>query len=115
MNEDRLKDILELSLKDDFILKKERKGKHLLEQRTIYVDFLLHPNEDLISKGFDPMWFGCEVKSPNVIKEPQKTVMDLAKQCIDYTESKIDRYYPWFYCNVPKYASLFSFAKTFNE
>jgi len=54
-DEDGLKDILEASLKNDFILKREVWGKHLLEQRKIRIDFLLYPKQHLTEKGFEPI------------------------------------------------------------
>ncbi|MBW1682873.1 MAG: hypothetical protein JRJ35_11260 [Deltaproteobacteria bacterium] len=106
-DEDRLKDILEQSLEKDFILKREKVGYHLLEQRKVRIDFLLYPKQHLIENGFEPIWFGCEVKSPAVKKEPQKNVMDLAKQCIDYTESKIDGIIPSFALMFPSMYHFF--------
>lgn len=95
-DEDGLKDIIETSLGNDFILRREVTGYHLLEKRKIRIDFLAHPKEHLIANHFEPLWFGIEVKSPAVKKEPQKKVMDLAKQAIDYTESEYDGIIPNF-------------------
>ncbi len=112
MDEDCLKDILKNSLKNDFIIEWEKVGCHLLEQRKIRIDFLLYPKQHLIDNGFDPLWFGCEVKSPAVKKEPQKNVMDFAKQCIDYTESKIDGIVPNF---VVMFPSMYHFFHAHNQ
>ena len=95
-DEDGLKSIIEASLGDDFILKREVWGFHLLERRKIRIDFLAYPKEHLIENKFEPLWFGIEVKSPFVKKEPQKNVLDFAKQAIDYTESEYDGIIPNF-------------------
>jgi len=51
---------------------------------------LLFPKKELIELGFEPLWFGCEVKSPKVKEEASKRVLNLGKQCIDYTETKFE-------------------------
>lgn len=101
LNEDSLKEILINCLSNDFIIKKEVPGYHLLELKKVRIDFLLFPKQHMIDKKFEPVWFGCEVKSPAVKKKPQTNIMNLAKQCIDYTESKFIDIIPSFVVMFP--------------
>jgi hypothetical protein len=106
-DEDKLKNIVENSLNNDFILNKEKVGYHLLECHQIRIDFLAYPKDNLIERNFEPLWFGIEVKSPAVKIEPQKNVLDLAKQAIDYAESKYDEIIPNFILIFPSMYHFF--------
>lgn len=90
LDEPELQSFVSDKLKNHFIVKPQVKGYHLLEQHKVIIDFLLYPKQKLIDSGFDPKWFGCEVKSPNVKQEASKRILNLGKQCIDYTETKFD-------------------------
>lgn len=111
-NEDQLKDILLKSLQADFDIDREVTGFHLLERRKVRIDFLLYPKQHLVENGFDPLWFGCEVKSPAVKKEAIKNIKTFAKQCIDYTESDFDGIIPNFCLMFP---SMFHFFYAHNN
>ena len=82
-------------------------GYHLLEHHRIRIDFLAYPKDHLIERNFEPLWFGIEVKSPAVKIEPQKNVLDLAKQAIDYTESKYGEIIPNFILIFPSMYHFF--------
>ena len=74
--------------------------ERLIELRDRFIiDILAYPKEHLIENNFEPLWFGIEVKSPFVKKEPQKNVLDFAKQAIDYTESEYDESFPILLCS----------------
>lgn len=90
LDEDQLKYLVKETLEEHFIIKGEQTGYHLLEQREIRIDFLMYPKQKLIDLGFEKLWFGCEVKSPSAKQEAKKRVLNLAKQCIDYTETKFE-------------------------
>jgi len=90
LSEDDLKSIVEKTLEEHFTLKPEVKGYHLLEKKEVFIDFLLFPKQEIIDLGFEPFWFGCEVKSPNVKEDASKRILNLGKQCIDYTETKFE-------------------------
>lgn len=101
LDEDELKALLENKLEDDFLIEKDKRGRHLIENRTVVIDYLLHPKDHLINLGFDDLWFGCEVKSPKGKKEAHKKLLNFAKQSIDYTESEFGGIIPGFILMFP--------------
>ncbi len=107
LTEEELKEILEKTLSNDFIIEKDKPGFHLLEQRKVVIDYLLYPKKHLIDSGFDDVWFGCEVKSPVGKKEAHKKLLDFAKQSIDYTESDFEGTIPVFVLMFPSMSHFF--------
>ena len=60
--EKSLKDELILLLRNEFDLYSDVPGVSDFYNKHIYADFLLFPKIQLIEHGFDPFWFGIEVK-----------------------------------------------------
>jgi hypothetical protein len=94
LSEDHLHHIVINTLSDSFTIRHEVAGRHLLENKGVRIDFLMYPKQRLIDQGFEPIWVGCEVKSPATKKKPITHIMDFAKQSIDYTESIFDGIVP---------------------
>lgn len=116
LDEDDLKQFVKKTLEKQFIIEPEVKGYHLLEQEKVVIDFLLYPKQELIDSGFEALWFGCEVKSPNVKEEASKRVLNLAKQCIDYTETKFENdIIPNFVVMFPAMSHFFHAKNRFND
>lgn len=61
-SEPPLQDWLANYLKRWFILKRECEGQDIRTGATGRIDFLAYPRQRLIAAGFDPLWFGIEVK-----------------------------------------------------
>ncbi len=116
MSEPDLKSVVLQTLKKQFILKSEVKGLHLLEQKKMAIDFLCHPKQELIDQGFEAQWFGCEVKSPIAKQDASKRVLNLAKQCLDYTETKFNNnIIPNFVVMFPSMPHFFHAKNRFND
>ncbi len=66
-------------------------GKDLIDDEKVIIDFMLYPKEHLIKAGFDPVWFGVEVKHFGISGETGK-MAHFIWQCITYFQSmfKID-------------------------
>lgn len=66
-------------------------GNYLPKKKELVIDFMLFPKEHLINAGFDPVWFGVEVKHFGISGETGK-MSRFIWQCITYTQSmfKID-------------------------
>lgn len=62
LEEDRLKHKLVQYISDDFLIRKEVRGVHLIGRTGVSIDFLLYPKQHLIDDGFDSEWIGLEAK-----------------------------------------------------
>ncbi len=60
--ESNLKEILIGQLNSDFILLSEISGVSDFYNKKIKIDILAYPKEHLVDNGFDPEWFGVEIK-----------------------------------------------------
>ncbi len=61
-SEPELKAWLEAHLSEDFILKPEVVGKHMSEGVRVQIDYIAYAKPHLIAHGFEPVYFGIEVK-----------------------------------------------------
>lgn len=61
-SEPELKAWLEEHLGEDFILKPEVVGKHTSESVRVQIDYIAYAKPHLIAHGFEPEYFGIEVK-----------------------------------------------------
>ena len=86
MNENALKKSFQKTLHKDFIIKPDVKGRFLVDNTKVEIDFLIYPLDHLVEKGFEKLWIGIEVKSPYV-KEPVKQGLKVAWQAITYAQS----------------------------
>ncbi|MBC8434394.1 MAG: hypothetical protein H8D96_21000 [Desulfobacterales bacterium] len=86
MNEITLKKILHRALNNDFVVRPDVKGRFLVDNSPVEIDFLIYPRDHLINNGFEKFWIGVEVKSPDV-KEPVKQGLKVAWQAITYAQS----------------------------
>lgn len=60
------KDLRELLIKEigcSFQIREEIEGKFLIDGTPVRIDFLMHPEKELIDRGFPDGWFGVEVKA----------------------------------------------------
>ncbi len=73
--------------KDDFLILPEVKGEELLHHKKVIIDFMLYPKLHLVKAGFDPKWFGVEVKHFGVAGETGK-MSRFIWQSITYVQSK---------------------------
>ena len=77
---------LESIINSDFKMHSQINGKSITEDAKVRIDYLLYPNEILIEHGFDPVWFGIEVK--HFAKQPELHEMTrFYWQCISYQQS----------------------------
>jgi hypothetical protein len=113
MNEDELKAVVRSVLGSDFLMKEEVDGLHLLTGEQVKIDFLLYPKDHLIASGFERIWVGIEVKSPNV-KEPVKNGLKLAWQAITYTQSEFGDIRPAFVLVYPHLKEFFPLLTAIN-
>lgn len=94
MNEATLKATLLEGLSEDFKILEEVGGSNLIEGKHVRIDLLLYPKPHLVARGFDPGWFGIEVKDIDFLRPhaSQKT-RRLFWQSITYAQSmfKVDR------------------------
>lgn len=49
-------------VKFDFDIYPQVNGKTIIENAIVRIDYLLRPKDHLIELGFDPVWFGIEIK-----------------------------------------------------
>ncbi|MBN8656608.1 MAG: hypothetical protein J0M11_12800 [Anaerolineae bacterium] len=73
--------------KDDFMIHPDVRGEELLHHKKVVIDFMLYPMPHLIKAGFDPVWFGIEVKHFGVAGETGK-MSRFIWQSISYVQSK---------------------------
>lgn len=60
--EKSLSEKLESIISSEFEIYPQIEGKSITESKNVRIDYMLYPKEILISHGFDPVWFGIEVK-----------------------------------------------------
>ncbi|MEZ4590941.1 MAG: hypothetical protein R3D55_07335 [Chloroflexota bacterium] len=90
IGEKRLQKRFENLLKDDFDLFPEVWGKNLVyPDKEVRIDYLLFPKPHLIEAGFDPVWFGVEIKHFGKPGETGK-LSRLIWQCITYVQSQFE-------------------------
>jgi len=72
---------------NDFRIFSNVSGNYLVNGKKVVIDFMLHPEKHLIELGFEPVWFGVEVKH---FGEPGKTgkMSRFVWQCITYDQSE---------------------------
>ena len=70
----------------DFRILANIAGKELLHQKKVVIDFMLYPMPHLLEAGFDPVWFGVEVKHFGISGETSK-MSRFVWQCITYVQS----------------------------
>jgi len=87
MNENILKQTLRDLLKDDFMLKEEVRGVHLLEKHSVRIDFTAKAKPHLISEGFTDEWFGIECKWVSSGSGQTSKVTRLVYQAMSYADS----------------------------
>lgn len=81
-----LKDKFTHLVKTDFRVLPNVVGQELIHQTRVIIDFMLYPKPHLLEAGFDPVWFGVEVKHFGVSGETGKMSRFLW-QCITYVQS----------------------------
>lgn len=88
LSEDEIKSLILHTLSADFQLVPEVKGKHLIENTPVRIDFMAFPKPHLINNGFDEAWFGIEAKRGNFSEAKQ--INRLMWQCITYAQSTFE-------------------------
>jgi hypothetical protein len=73
-------------VKNDFRVLADVVGQELVHQKKVRIDFMLYPNPHLVEAGFDPVWFGVEVKHFGISGETGKMSRFLW-QCVTYAQS----------------------------
>lgn len=74
-------------VKDDFLIRPDVRGEELLHHKKVVIDFMLYPMPHLIKAGFDPFWFGIEVKHFGIVGETGK-MSRFIWQSISYVQSQ---------------------------
>ena len=87
MTEELLKTKIITYLCNDFEIMQEVKGKHLIENNGVVIDFLIHPKPHVIENGFDNAWVGIEVKYFRDPKSQPGKIARLLWQSITYQQS----------------------------
>lgn len=86
--EEKLQQELLKTIQSDFVIYPQVEGRHLIYQtEKVRIDFLLYPKQHLIENGFDPIWFGIEVKHFGKIGETGK-MSRFIWQCVSYVQSE---------------------------
>jgi len=86
MTEEEIKKRFVSRAKRDFIIHAEVPGNHLIEKKTVKIDYLIYPREHLIDRGFDAAWVGIEVKFLSEYKLGK--LSKFAWQAISYGQSE---------------------------
>jgi hypothetical protein len=88
--EERLQKRLLNLVQNDFKIYSQVVGRNLIFQdEEVRIDFLLYPKQHLLDKGFDPVWFGIEVKHFGKLGETGK-MSRFVWQCITYAQSEFE-------------------------
>lgn len=87
--EEKLQQKLLSLTQNDFYIFQQTKGKNLVHSVTVIIDLLLYPKQHLIDAGFDPVWFGIEVKHFGQPGETGK-MSRFIWQCITYVQSEFE-------------------------
>ena len=88
MDEEKIKQQVKGLLSNDFEIKEEITGNHLVEQDVVIIDFMIFPKPHLINQGFEAFWVGIECKyiKPNS-EHANKKLNKLIWQSISYAHS----------------------------
>jgi hypothetical protein len=73
--------------RNDFRIIFQVEGRDLIHGKNVVIDFMLYPKPHLINFGFDPVWFGVEIKHFGVPGETGK-MSRFAWQCVTYKQSE---------------------------
>lgn len=84
--EKALKDKFLRLIRNDFRVLPDVVGYNLISKKKVIADFMLYPSQELIESGFDPVWFGVEVKHFGISGETGK-MSRFIWQCITYAQS----------------------------
>lgn len=104
-DEQALKDILAFRLENDFEIRYEVKGRHLIEDVTVYADMLISARPHLIAKGFDTGCIAVEIKSLN---QNSGRLGQVVHQAATYAQSEFD-------CGRPLFAMIFPSFEDFTK
>ena len=86
MSEPQLKKRFREQLENDFEIVPNVKGRHLIEDQEVVIDFLIKPKAHLVSEGFEDGWVGVEVKYLKEYKLGR--LSKLAWQSVSYAQSE---------------------------
>lgn len=107
-SENELKEILIEKLGSFFKYEPEVKGKFLVDNTPVQIDYLFYPNDDLINIGFPDKWFGVEVKSLGKKHETRvQKCLSACWQCITYRWSDFGGIRPYFILLFPNIKKFF--------
>jgi hypothetical protein len=81
-----LKNKFQRIVKNDFLVLPDINGEELVHHKKVIIDFMLYPKPHLLEAGFDPVWFGVEVKHFGVVGETGK-MSRFIWQSISYAQS----------------------------
>ncbi len=87
LEEPQVKAVLRTKLKDDFIIREDVPGRHMIEGVPVKVDFMLEAKPHIIKLGFPTHEIPLEVKQ--LSDEDNKSVR-AAWQAITYSQSEFD-------------------------
>lgn len=76
-------------LENDFLIREDKWGRSITDNKRVRIDLLLYPNNHLIEKGFDPGWIGIEVKH-FTDKDGGGKAAETFWQAISYQQSTYD-------------------------
>ena len=76
-------------LKNDFNIAENLCGFDMIYKKKVIIDFMIFPKEHLIENGFDPVWFGLEVKHFGAPGQSGKMSRFLW-QCVSYVQSEFN-------------------------
>ena len=84
--EERLKNSFIKLMKPHFHIEQEVKGIDLVHGESVRIDFLLYPLRAIREAGFDPFWFGVEVKHFSDVATTKK-IESTIRQAMSYQQT----------------------------
>ncbi|HSM57745.1 MAG TPA: hypothetical protein VK879_16450, partial [Candidatus Sulfomarinibacteraceae bacterium] len=96
MSEAKLKSYLMQMLSSHFQIRPEVEGTFIPYGTKVILNYLMYPKPHLIERGFDPVWFGVEVKWPGGRGGGNPKGLRVAYQAITYHWSEFDGEMPAF-------------------